>query len=177
MRYGGGWTGSLQEVVRALRAFHEERLAVAGIEERFSWFELAQHARSHEEGPAAFTAATWRTMGEWLRKDPADHGLFPLLEACRRQPRLSLLFPFYSMGALCFSRVTGAPFTGDCPFAFCGQTPDLYHVQAPGKGRRPPFLQSGDAVEAASALEQHLPADCAAARHGTAEQAEGRIGS
>jgi hypothetical protein len=88
----------------------------------------------------------------------------PLIEAAMKRSELRQLFPFTSLNALCFSRTTGYPFTSDCP-AVEPRGNDTYVVYAPGSLD---IIGEGAIDEVMEIAIKHLPPNCGAAVHGTA---------
>jgi hypothetical protein len=94
----------------------------------------------------------------------ADDDVKDLVRAAGRQPKLRQLFPYLSMKRLAFSRVTGYPYTRDCPTARPIGS-GFYEVLSPTAQ----VLGTGDAESAAELLVAHLPPDIGPATAGTAD--------
>lgn len=108
--------------------------------ERFDWFAARPCARAFETG----TEVEW----EWLRLLDDSHAspaTQALIHRAAREPVLRRLFPYTSMGSLCFSRCTGYPYTRDIPCI------------------RP----HGDIEASLASLLRDLPPNCGPARRGT----------
>lgn len=100
-----------------------------------------------------------------LREEPnrGEWPLLPFLAEAAKQPVLRGLFPYMSMMALCFSRCTGYPYTGDCPVVI-PVGPGRYRVM----DRAQKMLGEGSAAEAVQFVLSHLPPECGRAVKGTA---------
>jgi hypothetical protein len=165
VQYGHGWTGTLEDVARAVGLFAADGASTDRMEAEVSWF-VQRSGHDHEQGAAHMVDQAWR----WLAERSSDgeppgsrmRGLQPLVLEAARRPALRQLFPFTSMDNLCFSRTTGYPYSRDCPYARpCDD--DRYRVYRRGEVA----VGEGDAVAAADALVANLPPGCGPAVHGT----------
>jgi len=122
---------------------------------------LAEYGR-HDRGMTEemVVEKTWRPM---LEGHPtARRGDLVVVEAAYAEPRLRVLFPFPSHGALHFHRNTQFPWSNDLPFIASGT--QSYIVYAPQySGVLGEVLTPR---EAAALVVAHLPYDCGPAFEG-----------
>ena len=96
--------------------------------------------------------------------------LLPFFEQAARFPKIAVLFPFLSMGRLCFSRCTRYPFFVD--FIVCVTSEGEFLVERTDgrggwvEGRE---IGRGDAAVATRLLVDSIPADYGAAIEGTGD--------
>jgi hypothetical protein len=167
VQYGQGWTNDLTEVGRAIEAFQVHEASTARMKSDFSWFAIGA-GLLHERGADSYVADGWERLVQSVTSEsqhsPRGRLEDIVLEAANR-PELRQLYPFTSLARLHFSRTTGFPFTGDCPFAMPIKSARFRVMAADGKLA----LGEGDAVQAADMLVANLPRNCGPAIHGTAE--------
>jgi hypothetical protein len=167
VRYGGGWARELVDIGRAIVAFQVEKASVTEMAARFNWFVPEEYVYSHGQSADAYVDARWRELEGRLESDlnhPKERLLPLFLEAAKR-PELRQLFPFTSVGFLCFSRKTAYPFSHDCPIAFCREA-GFFIVMAIDQKT---ILGEGDAQQAADIIVANLPPNCGPATHGSAD--------
>ena len=131
---------------------------------------FADYVAAFGAGPEAITHRHWESLLLTSQKFPQSPDFVPLVQEAMKTRQLRLLRPFIAKlwaytnrHGLCFSRCTGYPFSGDCPY-----------IVPLGSGRYEVILPSreivgeGDAQEAVALAVQHLPPGCGPAVHGTA---------
>ncbi|MGW5803980.1 DUF6193 family natural product biosynthesis protein [Streptomyces bacillaris] len=106
---------------------------------------------------------TWRGILE--RHPGARLGEPAVIEAAYAEPRLRVLFPFPSHGALTFHRNTQDPWSNDLPF-IVGDV-ESCTVYAPLGAPQRVLGLSLTPQEAAALVVAHLPPDCGSAFDGT----------
>ncbi|MFE9913554.1 DUF6193 family natural product biosynthesis protein [Micromonospora sp. NPDC005553] len=108
-----GNTDDLHAVAGAMRTWQSgSRLRELGRD--WSFVTFSPLAEAHERGDAA--EYTWRQYHKNARRAPQLLRLHSFITVAIREPRLRLLMPFFSHGALGFSRTAGFPYSGDCPW-------------------------------------------------------------
>ena len=150
VQYLKGWTAELREVAIVFDAWlSDESSSGEEMEQRFEFLALEQFARIYERGEA--TEHMWRRLIEHGAPEPRLH---PLILAAAEEPKLRQLWPFTSMGTLCFSRWVGDS-SGDLPAADpCDSGFRVYAPSEFGQGR---VIGEGDAAHAVELLVSALP--------------------
>jgi hypothetical protein len=156
-----GSIDDLQMVATVIDAWVRRAPSTAELAERFRFVHASAGALAYEEGReveqkwAAYLALRTETI-------PGQRELF---RAAWAEPRLRQLFPFTSMGVLCFSRCTGYPFVSDTP-SIASIGGGRYRVYAAdGRG----VLGEGNVREAVEMAAAALPSGCGPAVAGTAD--------
>lgn len=177
-----GSTSSLREIAEAIDVWIAQQRQMRKLQREFPFVRFEPKAVAHELGAAAEVDRAWQNLYERSRLD-GYRDLAPLIDEAMQVPALRQLFPFTSLSALCLSRCTGYPFSGDCPSACATSrgviqgllTPEHRDLLPPMKaytvadstGRR--LLGHGDAAEAVELMVRHLPPNCGPAVQGTAD--------
>jgi hypothetical protein len=156
-------SSNLDEVPAIIHAFISDHLSVAQLRQMFPSFVVGVQAQVHEFGAVAEVVWQWGNVKQHSAEFCPD--LLPLLNRLADRPPFNQFFPYMSLEALCFSRCTGCPYTGDCPVVVA-LGPNDYEVR---DMRGKPFGR-GDANEALDLLVANLPSNCGAAVQGTANE-------
>jgi hypothetical protein len=126
VQMGSAQTPDLNGAVGVIHAFLADQLSTAELHERFPFLTIGDQAQVHELGAAAEVAWQWDNVKRHAAEFSPD--LLPLLNTLVDRPPFNQLFPYMSLEALCFSRCTGCPYTGDCPVVVALGTDD-YEVR------------------------------------------------
>jgi hypothetical protein len=161
VQMGSARSSNLDEATGMIHAFLSKHETAAELRPRFPFLTIGEQAQVHEQGAAAEVAWQWENVKQHATEFSPD--LLPLLNRLIDRSPLNQLFPYMSLEALCFSRCTGCPYTGDCPVVVA-LGPDDYEVR---DMRGKPFGR-GDANTALNLLITNLPSNCGAAVQGTA---------
>jgi hypothetical protein len=156
---GCGECSDLDETALAIHRWLSQGPSIFELSNSFVWVKPKAGAEAYELGHEV----DWKW--ECLIQDADSTPDFRVLAARTAvEPRLRELFPYTSMGTLCFSRRTDYPFTRDTPSI----TPignGQYQV-ADGNGKK---LGRGDVEGAIQLAVTHLPLNCGPAKAGTAD--------
>lgn len=182
VKYGGG-EPEFTEIAPSILTFLVEEAPLSKMTSRFPWFKAEEGALAHEQGSAEFVSYIWSSLQEVVKMRTVEaskeharlfRGLALLIEEAAKRPELRQLRPYTSLISLGFSRTTGYPFTGDCPFA----RPVLEDVYPDDKiAANLHRVTSADGtvlcdrvevVRAVDALVAAIPPDCGPAINGTA---------
>jgi hypothetical protein len=161
VQIGSARSSNLDEVASMIHAFISGHVSVAEFHRMFPSLTIGEQAQVHELGAAAEVAWQWKNLKQHAEEFSPD--LPPLLNRLGDHAPFRQLFPYMSLEALCFSRCTGCPYTGDCP-AVVALGPNDYEVRDM-RGR--PFGR-GDANTALNLLLTNFPFNCGEAVQGTA---------
>ncbi len=153
----------LGTVAGAIRTFLTDRMPASTMTNAFSEFTPTPQAHSHEVGAMDEVAFQWNEVKRTLEAEAPE--LLPLADTLSRTWPFSHLFPTVSLEALCFSRCTGTPYSGDCP-SVVWLSPGHYEVRTRG-GNEP--IGGGDEATALNLLRAALPPGCGPAVQGSAE--------
>jgi hypothetical protein len=159
MADGKSW--SLPDVARSIHSWVADKMGVAQMEERFLFFKATSHAKTFEQGKEVETS--WAQL-RCRARVPDDLRLESFIEIAWAHPALRVLFPYTNYFALCFSRCTGYPYSGDCP-AVVPTVEGRFAVLNP----RGSLLGEGSAAEALDLVVRNLPVNCGPAVKGTAD--------
>jgi hypothetical protein len=177
-----GSTPLLPKAAEVIHAWIAEEVPTGELRRRFPFVGVELRAESHEQGAAAEVEQKWQALLSHVRSDQYMSVLIWVVEKAMEVPVLRQLFPYTSLFALCFSRCTGYPFSGDCPrvcpssraitqgYLTLEQRAALQFEKpftvADANGR---FLAQGDAARAIELIIRHLPSNCGPAVQGTAD--------
>jgi hypothetical protein len=131
--------------------------SIDDMKEKFP-FRCTKKGQSIKDGNVV--EAEWKHLEVYAAVD-----IRPLVSAASRHPKLRQLYPYMSLDRLSFSRVTGYPYTRDCPSAkpiILGK----YRVYSTDGM----VLGDGDASTALNLIVDHLPAAIGPAVAGTADE-------
>jgi hypothetical protein len=159
MADGKSW--SLTDVARSIHSWVADKMRIAHMEERYLFFKATSHAKTFEQGKEV--EASWTEL-RCRARVPDELRLESFIELAWSHPSLRVLFPYTNYFALCFSRCTGYPYSGDCP-AVVPTVEGRFAVLNP----RGSLLGEGSAAEALDLVVRNLPANCGPAVKGTAE--------
>lgn len=177
---GHGSTPSIAKLAEVINAWVGETSSYSDLQLRFPFVGFEAIAACHEQGAAAEVEQKWQLVYSREKRDDTNGVLLPLVEKAMESPVLRRLFPFTSLNALCFSRCTGYPLSGDCPAAcpspWAVKQGFLTPEQRSAMGSEKPFtvykdhfLGQDDAAEAVELIVRHLPPGCGPAVQGTAD--------
>ena len=169
--YGSQAAESLDEIISGWCLFVEDACTVEELERRLPGFVANPNGRAHQAG--RLVLYRWEVLLFEPTQNFIHAQMRPLIEAASRAPALRRLLPYLSHWTLHFSRVTGYPYSLDCP----GIEPadqGLYRVTGP-LVTDPVFV--GTAVEAVAATIARLPPGCGPAIDGTADWLRKRDGA
>ncbi|HZS09533.1 MAG TPA: DUF6193 family natural product biosynthesis protein [Blastocatellia bacterium] len=183
--YGSGTCTLLWQVAQAIRYWIEEKPTIAGMAERYDWFQPNEQAKAHEAGE--LVDLQWRRLLDSWKNDKWElaASVAELIEVASHHPELRQLYPFTSLTRVCFSRTTGYPFADDCPHAEPVR-PGWFRAYSAKcrievKSREGhewkeavyDVLGEGTAEEVIDLLIANLPIDCGPAFNGTADDLAG----
>lgn len=175
VKYGHAWVGDLAQAAFAIAAFLVDRSSLLEMRASVPRFVADERAEAHERGSKVFVSEAWIGLHRWLAKEKPGSAmgeLLPLVEEAGSRPELRALMPFTSLNRLCFSRVTGFPYTRDCPMAWPvggGVFRAVAHPTFLEESDVPDVLGEGEARAVTELIVAGLPVGCGPARHGTAE--------
>jgi hypothetical protein len=163
----GVWIGhantrSPLDVAQSLHAWMELKVTISEMRESFPFIAFESIAVAFEQDKEV--EWKWDSLEDFMRNEEHIGELLPLLLVARKKRELKMLFPFTSHIRLCFSRCTGFPYSGDCPFAAPTKQGQYQVFNASGQA-----VGKGDAESAVQLLIDHLPPNCGPAVKGTAD--------
>lgn len=177
-----GATPLLPKVAEVIHSWIAEEVLTGELRRRFPFVGVESTAECHEQGAAAEVERQWQALLNRVRSEEHHNDLIPLVEKAMECSVLRWLFPYTSLYTLCFSRCTGYPFLGGCPYACPSSrvvyqgflSPDQGDVLRPDKpytvfDSKRQLLGQGDAPEAIELIVKHLPPNCGPAVQGTAD--------
>ncbi len=168
VQLASGRTDDLGQVALAIDTWlADPEMKTGDFAARFPWSRAGKNARMFEEG----REVDWKWEAMLRNLPDYDPAVREIISRAAQEPRLRMLFPYMSMAALCFSRCTGYPYSGDTPRIWPegdGQYVVLERRQFMNWNWRRK-IGRGDANAAVRLAVAHLPPGCGPARPGTAD--------
>lgn len=157
---GNACTDSLIELAQVLHEWLGTTIILTELAKKFKFIKVDEKAKYFETGREV--EWQWQSLQNYIPESMPE--LLPFLNEANQNPRLRKLFPFTSHYNFCFSRCTGYPFSGDCPYALPSKNSGYQVFDSKGK-----FIGEGNAKESVELVIKNLPANINGAIRGTAE--------
>lgn len=154
-----GSTDDINLLAQLIDAWLVAGLPIKALQDKFPFVGADAKAFAFEENREVAFAWNTYVSGRYFEK----LSVFAALAA--KDPVLGGLFPYTSMGRLCFSRCTGYPYTTDTPIVIPTEDENVFEV----KDANYNLVGSGTAQEALQMVKDNLPAGIKPAIKGTAD--------
>ncbi len=155
-----GGVDNLRTLVESLDFWLCSDINTTILSDKFKFVEVNSKAKAFDEHREV--EYTWNEMSN----DTEKSELNDFIKLAITDEVLSTLFPFTSIGRLCFSRCTGYPYTYDTPIVIpIPYSNGLYEIRSSNDG----FIGRGIAIVALNMVKVNLPIDIKPAIRGTAD--------